>query len=373
MNSEEQKRYKIVLCTGIYPPSIGGPATYAKLLKDELPKEGIDVDVVTFDDVRHLPKLLRHIVYFAKVLKIGFSVNAIMAQDTVSVGMPSALAALVLRKPFIVRVPGDYAWEQGKQRFGVADGIDDFQTKRYGFMVEMLRRIQKWVVGSADIAIAPSDYFANLVRGWVKKPERVRRIYNGVELPGKIDRSTARASLGIADDVFVVSTIGRLVPWKGFSGVIDAFSQAVGSENAKLFIIGDGPQRKALDAQAQAHANVILTGSVSRDQVLQYLAASDVFVLNTSFESFSFQIVEAMMLGVPVLSTNICNIPEIVEDGTTGMLVSPDDIAALAQALRVYQTDKELVHRHGEAGLIKADTFSIKRTVRELAEAIKTL
>ena len=61
------------------------------------------------------------------------------ALDPVSVGLPASLAALVLGKKFILRVAGDYAWEQGRQRFGVTDELDEFQLKKYGWRVERLR------------------------------------------------------------------------------------------------------------------------------------------------------------------------------------------------------------------------------------------
>jgi len=72
---------KILIATGIYPPDIGGPATYSKLLKDELPDRGIDVKVLSFGEVRHLPKIIRHFSYFLKVLKLGKGANVIYAQD----------------------------------------------------------------------------------------------------------------------------------------------------------------------------------------------------------------------------------------------------------------------------------------------------
>src|SRR3989344_4474464 len=134
---------KIVIATPLYPPDIGGPATYSKLLFDELPKRGVDVTVLSFGEVRALPKIIRHFFYFLKLLKRGRGVDIIFAQDTVSVGFPSLWASKILGKRFFVRVPGDYAWEQATQRYGVTDSVDEFQNKRYGWRVEFLRKIQE--------------------------------------------------------------------------------------------------------------------------------------------------------------------------------------------------------------------------------------
>src|SRR3990167_4165522 len=102
---------KILIATPLYPPEPGGPATYSKLLEDGLPKLGIDVVLVKFGDIRGLAKVFRHIAYFARVRKAAHDVDLIYALDPVSVGLPSLLAAWVARKPFMVKVVGDYAWE----------------------------------------------------------------------------------------------------------------------------------------------------------------------------------------------------------------------------------------------------------------------
>ncbi|MDQ5893447.1 MAG: hypothetical protein QG640_459, partial [Patescibacteria group bacterium] len=137
---------KILISTGIYPPDIGGPATYSKLLFDELPKYGHEVSILSFGEVRHLPKVVRHLSYLFKLLNRAKSVDLIFAQDTVSVGLPALIASRILKKKFFVRVPGDYAWEQSVQRFGVKESIDDFQNKKYGLKVEFLRKLQKITV-----------------------------------------------------------------------------------------------------------------------------------------------------------------------------------------------------------------------------------
>src|SRR3990167_7909869 len=105
---------RIVIATPLYPPEIGGPATYAKLLFEGLPEKGIEVELVKFSDVRHLPKIIRHIAYFLRVLKAARNANVVLALDPVSVGLPAMKAAQKARKPFVVKIVGDYAWEQGQ-------------------------------------------------------------------------------------------------------------------------------------------------------------------------------------------------------------------------------------------------------------------
>src|SRR3989338_5487636 len=206
---------KIVIATGLYPPEIGGPATYAKLFEERLPKYGIEVSILPFSTVRHLPQIIRHIAYFWKTVRLSRIVDAILVQDTVSTGFPAAVASLLVRKPLILRVPGDYAWEQGIQRFGVRESLDDFQERSYGLRVAVLRAIQRFVARRARRIIAPSKYLASIVNGWVWK-KKADVIYNGIEIPATID--TARR------ENLIVSS-GRLVPWKGFKELVEVVAE----------------------------------------------------------------------------------------------------------------------------------------------------
>ena len=309
---------KILIATPLYPPDIGGPATYSKLIFDELPKRGVVVSVLSFGEVRRWPKIIRHFFYFLKLFKRGWGVDIIFAQDTVSVGFPALFASKIMWKRFFVRVPGDCAWEQSTQRYGVKDSIDEFQNKKYGWRVEFLRKIQKLTVNGAETVITPSQYFRQLVSRWAKNPEKVFCIYNGIDL------TTIPKSDGIYEPKTIISA-GRLVSWKGFVALIRIMKTL---PEWKLSIAGDGPMRKELESiaiRSGLNSRVFFLGQITREELMQKMQKSDVFVLNTSFESFSFQVVEAMAAGVPVVTTNIGNLSEIIDNEKTGILVTPDD------------------------------------------------
>jgi len=359
-------KLKILVTTGIFPPSVGGPATYSKLLLDELPKHGIDVKILSFDGVRSLPKIVRHLVFFLKILVRSGDVSIIYAQDTVSVGLPSACAAKLLGKRFWLRVPGDYAWEQSRQRYGVEDSIDDFQTKKYSFAVERLRKIQRFVASRAQLIIVPSEYFRKLVSGWVKKPDKVLRIYNGVELVN-IDRKISNKK--------TIFSSGRLVPWKGFDLLVDVVLELRQKyPDIELHIAGDGPDKVKLlnkiEEQKAADA-VKLLGFISKDEIRKELSQASVFALNTGFESFSFAIVEAMWAGVPVVTTNVGNLKEIVDNGENGLLVSYNNKREFISAIEKILQDPEYTKQISQAGKEKAKDFSIGRTLDELVKILK--
>ncbi len=357
---------KLVLATPLYPPEPGGPATHTRFLEEWLPRFGIEVTVIAYRRVASLPKGIRHLKYLLLVYRAARSSDAVFAQDTMSVGVPAYLAARLARKPFLVRVPGDHAWEQGRQRYGVTDDLDTFQTKRYRWQVELLRSISRYVVRHADKVIVPSSYFERLVGGWLGDARgSLVRIYNGIDfsvIPEKPEM--------LPDRPFLVS-VGRLVPWKGFGGLISLLTRL---PEWSLVIIGDGPERTRLGALVRENnldSRVSFTGNVSRAQVLGWLSVADAFVLNSSFESFSYQLVEALAVGVPTIATNIGSIPEILENEEQGILVAPDDFDALCVALRSVRTESTRWSERIVAGREKARDFSAERTARAFAALIE--
>ncbi|MFH1170788.1 MAG: glycosyltransferase family 4 protein [Candidatus Vogelbacteria bacterium] len=357
---------KILIATPLYPPDIGGPATYSKLLFDELPKKGVEVLVLSFGEVRTLPKIIRHIIYFFKLLKKAHGVDIIFAQDTASVGFPSLWVSKILAKRFFVRVPGDYTWEQSTQRFGVVDSIDEFQDKRYGWRVEFLRKIQKITVNGADTVIAPSQYFRQLVSRWVKNPSKVFCIYNGIDLSAIPEPSS------VYEPKTIISA-GRLVPWKGFSVLIMMMCSLPGW---KLSIAGDGPMRKELEnvaIKSGVSDRVFFLGQIPRKELIQKIQNSEVFVLNTSFESFSFQIVEAMAAGTPVITTNIGNLSEIIDNGKSGILITLNDGKALVSSIEHLSSDKIFREKIITEARKKSQQFSIENTLNNLLIHLKKI
>jgi glycosyltransferase involved in cell wall biosynthesis len=351
---------RILIATGLYPPEIGGPATYTKLFENELPKSGFEVDVLPFSKVRHLPKVIRHFVYAWKILRMSRSVDAILVQDTVSTGVPAALVSKVTGIPLIVRVPGDYAWEQGQQRFGVEENLDEFQELRYGFRVGLLRYFQEFTVRSATRVIAPSEYLANIVAGWVKPNQEVNIVYNGVELPLVVLEPEKRP------DGNLIVSVGRLVPWKGFGPLIDIVDK---EEDWYLAIIGDGPQRKEL--VEKAGKRVRFKGKLPREEMLGWCKEADVFVLNSSYEGLSHTLLEVMSLGVSIVATNIGGNRELIESGVHGLLVEPGDDGALNDAIEKLINDKKLAKKLGKNAKNRAEDFSINYTVEATSEVLQ--
>ncbi len=367
---------KILIATGIFPPDIGGPATYSKLLFDELPKRGFEVDILSFGEVRKFPKLIRHFLYFLKVLKLGRKADIIFAQDPVSVGLPVCIASKILRKKFALKIVGDYAWEQGMQRFGVKDLLDDFLDRKYGWQVEILRKIQKFVAKNASIIIVPSGYLEKIVSSWGIDSGKIRVIYNSFESRDLIlSKDEARKKLDL--NGFILVSAGRMVPWKGFDVLIDIMPEILKEIlAAKLIIIGDGPEKENLKFKIKnlkLENKILLAGQLSQGNVLSYLRAGDLFVLNTGYEGFSHQILEAMSVGIPVITTNIGGNPEIVENEKTGILVKYNEKAELESAILKLYENTNLKNEIVQNAKVKAVEFSKERMLKATIKVLSSL
>ncbi|MEK7649550.1 MAG: glycosyltransferase family 4 protein [Patescibacteria group bacterium] len=369
-----------ILCaTGIYPPEIGGPATFARMIKKELPARGHQVRVVTYADarvseegvtsiLRALPWGVRHTVYFFAVARHAFWADTIIALDPTVAGFSAIWVARLFRKKFALRVGGDYAWEQGMQRFGVNVLLDDFLAKTWSLPVELLRSVQKHVAFHARVVIVQSAYLASVVERWGIAKENIEIVPNAVSLPPLPERHAARASLGFADECVVVS-VGRLVPWKGFATLIEATRDFP----MTLVVIGDGPDRKALEKQAEGHRNIQFTGALSKDKLAQYLAAGDIFALNTGYEGFSHQIIEAMAAGLAVATTESGGNKEVVKDGENALAVPLDDVAAWSAALGRLAKDVTLRERLGKEARLTAAQYTSEKTLDAFEKILHSL
>ncbi len=366
---------RILIATGVYPPDIGGPATYSKLLFDELPKHGFEVDVLSFGEVRHIPKIIRHLFYFLKLLRVGRSFNIIYAQDPVSVGLPVCLASKILCKKFILKIVGDYAWEQQQQRKNV-DFVtpEEFQGKRFDFITEIRRKIERGVAKRASKIVVPSEYLKKIVLMWGISENKIEVIYNAFEI---LDNSSVGYPMShrLGDSDYNIISVGRLVPWKGFDTLIEIMPKILKEiPKAKLTIIGSGPQKKNYELRIKNYEltnSVFLVGQIPHKEVLEYLKSSDLFVLNTGYEGLSHQLLEAMALGVPIITTNVGGNPELIESSENGFLVEYNNRYQIEKAILDLYRDKDLRDRFIQNAKEKAKEFNKERMIKKIINILK--
>lgn len=160
------------------------------------------------------------------------------------------------------------------------------------------------------------------------------------------DRAAMRRSLGLDDDTFVFGSIGSLLPRKANHHTLEAlalFSRNHPDAKWKLLLIGEGPERSSLEAQAAACGlaeRVVFTGF--RNNPLDYLAAFDLFILASASEGLPRVVLEAMLLGVPVIGSDVTGTAELIHHQQTGLLFPWSDTQALAHNLSLLWQNAEL-------------------------------
>lgn len=218
-------------------------------------------------------------------------------------------------------------------------------------------------------------------------PARYRVVHNGVDparfRPDPVARSGFRAELGLPADAVVIGAVGRIEPGKGFGRLVEAFAPVAAAHPAvHLVLVGDAVfadgQRVALALRAQVQrlglaARVHFTGF--RADMPTVMAGLDLLVHSPSApEGFGLILVEAMACGHPVITVPVGGIPEVVTDGENGLLVPPDDTAALSVAIARVLDDPELAARLGDAGrrrvLAQFTCDGQARAITELYDAL---
>ncbi len=372
----KSRKLNILIATGIYPPEIGGPATYSKLLEDELPRYGHSVSVLPFREVRSLPKIIRHIAYFFKTISIARKNNIILALDPVSVGLPAMCVSKILHKPFVLRVPGDYAWEQYQKDINKFISPEDFQDTKFDFITELRRKIQRLVARNATTIITPSEYLKKIVMRWGIESDKIQVIHSTFNIPANMQtKNELRAELNINNNVIV--SAGRLVSWKGFELLIEIMQDIlVVYPKTVLYIIGDGPDKKLLSGQIKdvdLEENVILLGQLSKDELARYIKLSDIFVLNTGYEGLSHVLLEAMSLGAPVVTTSIGGNPELIENNKDGLLVEYNNKRELQETiLKVLSKDIDNIQIAKNA-LAKVTQFGKEKMIEQTVSLLNSV
>ncbi|MFN2507230.1 MAG: glycosyltransferase family 4 protein [Chthoniobacterales bacterium] len=227
----------------------------------------------------------------------------------------------------------------------------------------------------ARAIVTVSDFAAEqLRREFPHEATKIRRVYNGVEL-----ERFSEAQFN--SDIPLLISVGRLIEKKGISDLIAACDVLKrGGRKFRCEIIGEGPLEAALARQianGQLQDRVQLIGPQTQVEIAQRLAAANLFVLpcvkeaGGGMDNLPTVIVEAMASGLPVISTPIAGIPEMVEPGLTGELVPEHDPAALAGAIAQLISQPELARRLGSRGRQRAaEKFAIAANARTLMEIL---
>jgi glycosyltransferase involved in cell wall biosynthesis len=269
------------------------------------------------------------------------------------------------------------------------------------WLVQLDREMIDRRLQHADAIIGCSDYVVSHIReGFPHYSSRCATVFNGVDIervtPG-IERPPGRRPARV---IFV----GRVSPEKGLHVLLEAFGRVLDQyPEADLEIIGgefvapfeyivgmsDDPMVKGLSrfyggsylaslrgqVKGKLEGHVSFLGHIPRADMIEHMRQADLFVQpSIASEMFGMATAEAMAAGIPVIATRICGLPEVVADGETGLLISPDDPGAMASAIVRLLGDAKLSAQMGRAGRTRAEQmFSWDSTVASLEHLYTSL
>jgi glycosyltransferase involved in cell wall biosynthesis len=214
-------------------------------------------------------------------------------------------------------------------------------------------RAARWllgrVAGRVDACIVLSPSLREAAQAFVHGVRRLQVIGPGIDLdrfdPAKVDSAAVRRLRGSARRV--VGIVARLAEQKGIDTLLDALPRLLdATPDTHLLVVGDGPSRAALEARARRLGIATAVDFLGyRSDVEAIYAALDIMVMPSRHEGFGLAFIEAMAMGVPVVGARVVGSVDAVHDGITGLLVPPDDSAALAAAILRLFEDPQLRRR----------------------------
>jgi glycosyltransferase involved in cell wall biosynthesis len=225
-------------------------------------------------------------------------------------------------------------------------------------------------VEAAAFVICISDFARSQLMGLVEAEHwaKIRVVHCGVDVD--VLRPPATPNGGPEHPLRVVC-VGRLVPVKGQLVLLEAVAELIGEgHDLHVELVGDGPMRAKVERAARElgiERSVEVAGALSHPDVLERLRAADIFCLPSFAEGVPVVLMEAMALGVPVLTTRVMGTPELVQDGVSGLLVAPGNGDELAAGLRRLIEDGSLRQALGAGGrrLVEAE-FALSRSATQL-------
>ncbi|MCX6779480.1 MAG: glycosyltransferase family 4 protein [Candidatus Magasanikbacteria bacterium] len=347
---------KVLFTSGIFPPDIGGPARMIEQLVTDLSQKKVDVTVLAFNKKKVTPhpfvvcKTQSKWVFCYKLWQLACKVDLVYTCDLYTAGFLSWLIGKkLLRKKLIVRFAGDSAWESALNKKQTKDDIVSFQKKKYSWQVELMKRFRSWVLKSADQVIAVSNFMKEVAQLIGVETSKIEVIYNSVDFVEK-GHSVAldiKKKLGILSGEKIIMTAGRLVPWKGVDGLIKVAVELKKNQTVlpfKIIVVGDGPDKEKLEKLASdlgVKDLIVFVGKIPLEQIFNYYAIADVFILNSQYEGLSHVLLEVLSLGRPIIASACGGNLEVIENEKNGLLVEYNNVGEIVLAIKRILTEEK--------------------------------
>ena len=349
---------RILVTVGIFPPDIGGPATFvpkiAKYFQDEL---NYEIEILTLSDNknsninddfsvkridRNLPIIYRWLKTIFTIYKLGKNKDLIFVNG---LGTEATIANIFLKKKIIRKIVGDPVWERAYSKAKISESFDEFQVKNYGFSISLQKKVRSFSIKKSDIVVTPSQHLKNFILNLGFK-NKIEIINNGVFIPEENTNI-------FTNDQINITIVSRLVSHKNIKKIIRAISD-LNDPLIYLNIIGDGPelnQLQKISLESNNKDNIIFHGKLNRDDINHIFLKSDIYIQASNYEGLPHSLLEAMSYGIPVLCTPVGECKEILGNEDRGYILDlPVSKNNIKSKISEIIGEKNIANKKGERG-----------------------
>ncbi len=342
---------RVAMIISYFHPYVGGAERQAQQLATRLLEKGVAVHVLTrrlpgstpYEEIDGIPVYRATTIGHGALASLSYTASTLrwLSQhrsdlDVLHCHQPFSpmtiglIAKALWGKPVLIKLTGG----------GSHGNLREIQRLPFTQLRKrMMQRVDQFVAVSVEVETG--------LRTWCIPVERIAQIPNGVDTvrfapPTPKDRQRDRESLGLDASSQITIFVGRLSAVKRVDTLLRAWKNVHQVyPNARLLLLGDGPERTALHALAdELDLGQTLTFCGALRDVLPYLQAADLFVLPSVSEGLSNALLEAMAVGLPCIASNIGGNVDLINDGENGLLFRPDNVEHLTEVLlRLLQDD----------------------------------
>jgi len=318
----------ILITVGIFPPDIGGPASFVPKIANHLIKMDNEVKIICLADEENLlledeldVLRIRRSTYLPRrwfktislIIKHGRKSDILFVNG---LGVEAAIANLYLRKKIVRKIVGDPVWERFYNKKRTSETFDDFQNLKHNLNVRIQKLIRNWSISSSEIVVTPSDHLKEFINKTNPKTE-VLKINNGIEITEFKRNKTPLHEFNILIN-------SRLVVQKNIHLVIEAMG-SIKNLDINLKIIGEGGEFARLEdliTNLKIQNRVKMIGKVENNLISEYLKTSNLFIQASDYEGLPHSILEAINYEVPILSTEVGGCKDLLDSGDRGFIIS---------------------------------------------------
>ena len=337
----------ILITVGIFPPDIGGPASFVPKIAKYLINKGHNVKIICLSDKEHLtykddinvirinrslPIIFRWLKTIVKIYSNSKKSDLIFVNG---LGTETTIANLFIRKKVIRKIVGDPVWERVYNKNLIDESFDDFQENNHGLSISLQKMIRNWSINKSNLIITPSQHLKNFIDK-IGFDKNIFVINNGVNIE-------QHNKVVLENNIIQLLVVSRLVSQKNIDSIIKAI-KVMENENIILNIVGDGSEinnLKLLVKKYELDKKINFIGKIENTKLNEYLKNADIFIQASNYEGLPHSILEAMNFEIPILSTDVGGCSILLNKGERGYIIPmPVSEVEISEGIRTIINNK---------------------------------